>query len=275
MVQSQLESTLKDWNLILEEKPHLSMNGLVAKVRWQDQSYILKIAPEQGDEHTAAALAHYNGQGAVRLIKSHERASLIERAIPGTHLSELVREGQDDRATHILCDVIEKLHSTTSFTGSFPTVEDLQKGFDRYLASGDTVIPRRLVEEARTLYQEMVATQAPPLLLHGDLHHDNVLYDAKRGWLAIDPKGYRGEPCYEIGAMMRNPFGCSQLYQSPEGLKRRVSIICERLGYDRKRVIHWSFSQAILAGIWSVEDGDSPQWALDLAYSFKRGLDFS
>jgi streptomycin 6-kinase len=35
-------------------------------------------------------------------------------------------------------------------------------------------------------------------VLHGDIHHDNILHFGERGWLAIDPKGLIGErrSCY-------------------------------------------------------------------------------
>src|SRR6266567_6137524 len=41
------------------------------------------------------------------------------------------------------------------------------------------------------------ASSAEPVLVHGDLHHDNVLSSARAGWLAIDPKGVAAEPAYE------------------------------------------------------------------------------
>ncbi len=125
------------------------------------------------------------------------------------------------------------------------------------------------MKDTQSIYEELVKSQEKPILLHGDLHHDNVLYDEKKGWLSIDPKGYVGESLYEVGALLRNPLHYPEIFQNPERMKRRVSIICERLGFERERVISWAFSQAILAGIWSVEDGESPKWAVEGALAFK------
>lgn len=270
MAHMKIEYFLHLWDLTLEESPLETMTGLIAKVKWREQPCILKVAREGSDEKTAAVLKHYDGNGAVRLIKLEGQATLLERAMPGTHLSALVLRGEDDQATQILCDVIKKLHARETFFGSTISVEDLKEGFERYLYSGDSQIPQSLVKEAESIYGEFVKSQKKPILLHGDLHHDNVLYDERRGWLAIDPKGYIGEPTYEVGALLRNPVAHPDLYQNPERMRRRVSIICERLGFERERVIAWAFSQVVLAGIWSVEDQQSPQWAVETALAFKR-----
>jgi len=270
MLRKRLEDYISQWSLTLEGHPLQTPTGLVAKVRWDNQPCILKIAPDEGDEKTAVVLNHYDGNGAVWLYKSEGRVSLLERAIPGTPLSEMVKRGEDGQATHILCDVIQKLHSHKIFSGTYSSIEELSKGFTHYLESGDSQISGELVKEAESVYGELLKSQKQRVLLHGDLHHDNVLYDETRGWLAIDPKGYVGEAAFEVGALLRNPLGYSELIQSPEFIQRRVEIICERLGLDRKRVIGWAFSQAVLAGIWSVEDGKSPEWAMQIALAFKR-----
>jgi streptomycin 6-kinase len=272
IVNRDFDYFLKLWNVTLESPPLETNTSLVAQVSRDIHSYILKISLEEGDERTGAALRHYDGCGAVRLIQEEGRATLLERAFPGTHLSHLLRRGEDDKATFILCEVIHKLHEKQTVTGYYPSVEDLQESFESYLLSGDLQISETLVREAQSLYQELVNSQKKIILLHGDLHHDNVLYDEKRGWLAIDPKGYMGEPTYEIGAMLRNPLGCSHLYQQPEFLGRRVDIICEKLGFDRERVVGWAFAQAVLAGVWSIEAGSSPGWFVEIALAIKKTL---
>ncbi len=54
------------------------------------------------------------------------------------------------------------------------------------------------------LAQELLLSQGEPVLLHGDLHHYNLLQHQDT-WLAIDPKGVVGEREFEIGAFLRNP----------------------------------------------------------------------
>jgi streptomycin 6-kinase len=143
----------------------------------------------------------------------------------------------------------------------FPTVYDWGKGFlrlRRRYHGGCGPFPRALLEEAETLFAELSASMAPPVLLHGDLHHDNILATQRQPWLAIDPKGLVGEPAYETGALLRNPL--PQLLQYPEPgriLTRRIDQLAEELGLDRVRIRGWGLAQQVLFMWWSVEDEHS------------------
>ncbi len=96
---------------------------------------------------------------------------------------------------------------------------------------------------------------AEPVLLHGDLHHENILAAEREPWLAIDPKGLVGEPAYEVGAWLRNPM--PQLLDMPQPgriLARRINQLAEELGFDRARLRDWGLAQAMLSAWWSMED---------------------
>ena len=43
------------------------------------------------------------------------------------------------------------------------------------------------------------------MVLHGDLHHDNVLRHGD-GWVVIDPHGYVGDAAVEPATMLYNPI---------------------------------------------------------------------
>jgi streptomycin 6-kinase len=95
----------------------------------------------------------------------------------------------------------------------------------------------------------------PSVLLHGDLHHGNILAGTRQEWLAIDPQGVVGETAYEVGAFLRNPI--EVLTDRPDLIplmSRRVSLVAETMQLDRARVAGWGMAQAVLAGIWSYED---------------------
>lgn len=97
-----------------------------------------------------------------------------------------------------------------------------------------------------------------PVLLHGDLHHGNILASRSKQWLTIDPKGVIGEPEYEVGAFLRNPMSLLTSKDNLENLiKRRIDRISEMTGYDKERITHWGFAQAVLSAIWSFEDHQS------------------
>jgi len=105
----------------------------------------------------------------------------------------------------------------------------------------------------------------------GDLHHDNILEDERRGWLAIDPKGVVGETAFETGALLRNPGPDPALWADAKTILRRTAILAERLGLERQRILAWCFAQAALSALWRLEDGldPTPGWRMARA---SRGL---
>ena len=234
----------------------------VAFVERDGAPLVLKLLPRGSDEYGSAwVLAHWNGVGAVRLIEADEGAVLIERAIPGDDLTALVAADRDDDATLALCEVMAKLDRPPPPHGRLRTVADWGRGFRRNRrAAAAQGMPRALIDRAEALFMDLCRTQATPIVLHGDLQHYNVLRDAQRGWLAIDPKGILGEPAYETGAMLRNPH--DPRHPPHVAIARRTELLCDRLGYDRTRVLGWCFCQWVLSILWAIEDGIafSPDW---------------
>ena len=238
--------------------------GEVAFVRRGEQPLVLKLLPPGSDEwRSGEVLAHWDGRGAVKVIEQAPGAVLIERAIPGDDLTPMIDAGRDDEATAILCDVMAKLSRPAPDNASFRTVADWGRGFARNRAAAIAVgMDGELIDRAERLFQHLCETQARPILLHGDLQHFNVVHDAHRGWLAIDPKGILGEAAYEIGAMLRNPMTRPEYCARPAVIERRARLICERLGYAYDRVIGWCFAQWVLSDLWAIEDGlpFAPSW---------------
>jgi streptomycin 6-kinase len=274
----RLRRAVRRWRLALDGEPACSRWGCVALAHrprgdGTPEPVVVKVVDDREDEARAwVALRHFAGRGAVRLLAHADGASLLERALPGQALVALTSAGRDDEATAILCDVAAALHAPRLdddlLAHGFPTVADWGRGFDRWLAAGAPLLPRALVDRAAALYAELAASQDAPRLLHGDLHHFNVLRDDARGWLAVDPKGVIGERAHEPGAMLRNPVGAAfdrALTASTAVAARRAAIAAERLALDRRRVLAWGFAQAVLSAVWSWEDGESPDHALAVA----------
>ena len=139
----------------------------------------------------------------------------------------------------------------------------LGQGIRLVRRSGDQQIPN-LVGSQHVFWN----CASAPRLLHGDLHHYNVLFDSDRGWLAIDPKGVFGELEYEVGAVMRNPAEGLRLFLSSSTIERRLEQLATGLSLNYERALRWTFAQAVLSAIWSVEDGygvDATNSALRLA----------
>lgn len=202
------------------------------------------------------ALRDFGGVGAARLLRSdpEKGALLLEKVEPGHDAVDL----SDRQAVQALGGVMEKLHTTTAASRSYPTTSDWGGGFERYRAhhaeeSGP--IPGDLFRIAEGLYADLEASAAGPVLLHGDLHHQNLLFDHRRGWLAVDPQGVMGEPAYEVGAFLRNPIsrlaGRSDL---TDLVRQRIDLLSSACRFSANRILGWGLSQAVLSAIWALED---------------------
>jgi streptomycin 6-kinase len=271
----QLESRAQLWQVTVTDVLETA-GSLIGFGSRGSTEVVLKIAKQRGDEWSSGeVLRAFNGDGIVRLFESDGGAALLERLRPATELVELIRRGDDEGATKILAQVIQKLshHEPPS---NCPRVHDWSRGFDRYLASKDTRLSLGMVTEARDVYLNLATSQRNVMLLHGDLHHYNVLLDERRGWVAIDPKGVVGELEYEIGAVLRNPVESPELLGSATVIERRVELFVNELQLDFQRTLEWVYAQAVLSAIWEIEDTnylkpDNP--SLRLARALRPMLD--
>lgn len=209
-------------------------------------------------ETEMAALRLANGEGMVRLLQEDPagHAMLLQRAAPG---DMLIDHPDDEEATRIAAGVMAALWQPVPADHPFPTVADWGHGFERMRQrydDGTGPLPPELTSRAERLFPELVATSAQPVVLHGDLHHYNILRDRDH-WLAIDPKGIVGEPAYEIGALMRNRLPrMGDDAAATDVLTRRLRIVAEVTGLDADRMRRWTIAQALLSAWWSIEDGD-------------------
>jgi streptomycin 6-kinase len=253
-----LKTYRERWGLEADGKP-LSTSSSDLLFAWRgNEQCVLKIPRSADEVRGAAVLDRYKGNCAVRLLEADSSgAQLLERAIPGTPLTELVLRRDDALATDILCSIAEALHAAVPPPG-IPAVEKWGEGFQRCKRTGASVIPDDFLTLAERRFTELADSQSRVRLLHRDLHHDNILFDNDRGWLAIDPKGVIGEPEYEFGAMLRNPTDDPSRFADPAIILARVAAISANTGLDSDRLLGWAFSQAVLSAIWSIEDGEDP-----------------
>jgi streptomycin 6-kinase len=244
----------REWRLDIDESFETE-TSVISYVRRDDQRLVLKLVKQENDEWNAGdVLTAFDGNGVVRVYEHTGGAMLLERLQPGTSLVEMVVNGRDEEGTEILAGVMEKMRANDA-PDVVPTNTAWARGFARYLATDDKQIPRDFIESAQRVFADLGRSQSRPRLLHGDLHHYNVLFDSKRGWVAIDPKGVMGELEYEIGAVLRNPVEHPELFLARPVIERRLKQFTNHLGLNYERTLAWAFAQAVLSAVWGVEDG--------------------
>jgi streptomycin 6-kinase len=253
-----LAACAEQWAITVGPPFSLSYNYVAAATRADGTPAVIKVCTPTGEFATEAeALRLFDGRGAIRLLEvDREReAMLLERLQPGTALLAIE---DDEEATVIAAAVMRKLWRPAPEGHPFPLVADWGKGFARMRArfdGGSGPLPAALVVEAERLFAELDASAAAPVVLHGDLHHENILAGGRAPWMAIDPKGLVGEPAYEPGAWLRNPR--PELLATPDSgriLTRGIAILSEAPGIDRARIRDWALAQAVLSAWWNIED---------------------
>ena len=128
---------------------------------------------------------------------------------------------------------------------------------------------KKLLERVESFLPELFADKNIKLM-HGDFHHFNIL-SSERGWLVIDPKGVIGPVGYEVGPLMLNPWNSlSDRISFQRRAERRVSILAERLGWERESIIKWSTAHAVLSAWWSIEDNEDENYAMECAKIFSE-----
>ncbi len=256
------------WELRLGEPYEgMSYNYLVRVERAHGANAVLKLGVPGGPIASEAdALEAFDGQGCVRLLAADRAAGalLLERLEPGQTLHSVE---DDDRATAIAARVMARVRRPVPGNHSFATVEKWAGGFGRLrneFGGGTGPFPEEMVERAERLYAELSGSAPETCLLHGDLHHGNVLSAGREPWLAVDPQGVVGDPAYETAPFLRNRLAGAS---DPAGLVRgRVRILAEVLELDPDRIRQWAQAESVLSAWWDYEDhGSGWQQAIELA----------
>ena len=213
---------------------------------------ILKTAPPSSTlMKEASCLKSFNSTAvSVYHVDPMLNAILIEMR-PGPTLKSLVINEQDSTATTIICNIISQLQAmpvpyNDEFTNISTFINDFQflKGH----------IDDRALIKCQTLYDELCSDSSEDILIHGDLHHDNILQCGNH-WKIIDPHGYIGNPVAEIGPMIFNPIDYF-LENAPlkKIIEKRLKTIIELLPFDPKEVKGWAYCRTLLSAAWDIEN---------------------
>jgi streptomycin 6-kinase len=215
-----------------------------------NQPIILKLGPDiDGLKREAVALRAFTGFGVVKTLAASDGMILLEHAVSGISLKSYFPE-KDNDAIRTCAECLKRLHEASiPHTHTFPHIKDWLAVLDK-----DWEIPTPYLKKARQLRDSLLQTSTKDVLLHGDLHHDNILQQGN-DWVVIDPKGVIGEHAYEVAAFIRNPIP-KLLEHDIAGdiIDNRIARFSKILALPAQRILDWCFVQAVLSWIWTVED---------------------
>lgn len=256
---SSLRRYRSRWQLT-EDGPALrTHSSWLQPVQYRGAPAMLKIAMTAEESRGSHLMAWWNGDGAMAVLRLEHNALLLERATSGRTLADTVRSGGDDQASRIICQVAAKLHHCRKAPA--PTLIPLPQWFEA-LTTTDT-LHTGIIGRAADIASRLLATPQDVCVLHGDLHHENILDAGQRGFLAIDPKGLLGERGFDFANVLCNPDFTTAT--SPGRLARQVAIICQHAALEPRRLLAWILSWSALSAVWHHEDGSCPNTALAVA----------
>src|SRR5215217_2525586 len=253
-----LEDYLARWRLTPDGTPLTTHTSILLPVRQEGMPVMLKIATEAEERRGAESMIWWGGYGAARVLAHDGDALLMERATGEGSLVEMARHDLDDEATRIICAVASRLHAPRDRPHP-PSLVPLT----RWFAELEPAAARHggLLKVADTMARELLDEPRNVVMLHGDIHHGNILDFGPRGWLAIDPKHLVGERAFDFVNILRNPD--DQVALAPGRFSRQATVVADAAGLDRTRLLKWTLAFTGLSAAWILGDGDQP--VLDLA----------
>ena len=244
-----IEECAAQWELELSPPFPYAYASLAAPARLTDgEEAMLKICfPDRESEHEADALRAWDGDGAVRLL-AHDRdrwALLLERCRPGTSLGEV----DEASALDVLAGLLPRLW--VSAGEPFRPLADEAAWWAESLEANweqaGRPFERKLLDAALDSLAELPSSQGEQVLIHQDLHADNVLEAEREPWLVIDPKPLVGEREFSLAPIVRGP----ELGHSERAVRKRLDYLSAELGLNRERARGWAIAQTVA---WSFDD---------------------
>lgn len=178
---------------------------------------------------------------------------LEERILPGTALKQ---EPDWEKRAAGFAQVFEKIHTlpkdSTNYRSYLNWVQkacmSVENQENKELSDG--------MHLAVTIAENMFKKYRERELLHGDLHHENILQKKSGNYVIVDPKGVIGPPVFDIPRYVLN-----ELDQCDDSLRevhidKVIHILSRLLKYSANDIYQLFFMEVMLANAWNFESGE-------------------
>ncbi|MGD6901026.1 aminoglycoside phosphotransferase family protein [Bacillus infantis] len=249
-----IEECERRWKLRIGEHYKLSYNFAAPVFMADGTEAVLKLSVPGGESKGEAyALEQLKGPGVVEVYEADVEKGilLLEKVSPGSTLAGVE---DDEEAAGIAANLMKNLWVPAKDSSDLPGMEERHQSLQRILREnpeGLGPITALMLNEANSIFAENIRNTADLFLLHGDLHHYNILDGGKIGWVIIDPKGLIGEREYDVIQYLLNRLpetGAESL------ISKRINLFAEKAGLKRDKLISWGYAHSILSASWSWEE---------------------
>ncbi|RDI00394.1 streptomycin 6-kinase [Curtobacterium sp. AG1037] len=263
-VPRRLARAVERWDLRPGEPYAGGSVSHVVPVRLPDGGdAVLKLSlPHHEAEHEAAALAWWDGAGAVRLLdvdSDDPFVLLLEHCDPGTRLGE-----RDDlSAEHRLRSaggLLTRLWAAgVPDEDTFVSVADVTTGWaslaeDRMRELTPPFDPG-LVRRGADLLRTLPSGAVRSVVVHGDANPGNVLAAGREPWLVIDPKPMVGDPAYDLCPLLVQVDDPFRAEDPLHAVRHRVVVLADTTGEPADRIAAWCTARLVESALWSASRG--------------------
>lgn len=228
----------------------------------EEEDRILKVLNEVGLKDEISGLFFLKactGLSSCVELFDYDNDSMLMEFLPGENLYQFSKVGREEKASQIFASIIKEIHipiadipreiknNLVPYTNLFNALERVQ-------------FPEALEESrlrAIQLTKKLLNSQNKEVLLHGDLHHENIKSRENGSFACYDPKGYYGDPAYELGTTLKNPWNYPEISHSKEELFKRVDFFSRELKIPAQRILDFTYVHVCLSVAWAIEDDSS------------------
>jgi streptomycin 6-kinase len=247
---NKLRYAKQSWQLLDDGEVFKTHSSLLQPVIYRGIKAMLKIPIAAEESRGSHLMVCWDGNGAAKVLHHDGNALLMERAVGTRSLKQMVIDGDEDEANRIICGVVAKLHATKceAVKELIPLpvwFHALKPAANRY---GGILV------ECNTIANLLLNDPVETVVLHGDIHYENILDSGTRGWVAIDPKALLGERGFDFANIFCNPD--FKTATSPDRLSKQVKLVAAEAGLDAKRLLNWIIAWSGLSAAWAINDGE-------------------
>ena len=252
-----VEGLLERWECVPDGEIMHGGVGLIVPVRRRTGgTAVLKVSfPHPGNVHEPDAFAAWGGRGAVLLLeRDDERFAMLLERVQSSTLAEV---DDEDEVAAVAGRINRRL--AVPAPSNLPRLHERADAWEEQLRKDAAALghplPRCAVDAAVATVRELGRVQ-PDTVVHGDLHARNILRADRESWLAVDPKGYAGDPAYDGGTLLKSR--ALRLLEADDlrpAVDRTLDVFAEAAELDRERVRRWAQFHAVQAAFHARRHG--------------------
>ncbi|MFI6103937.1 aminoglycoside phosphotransferase family protein [Streptomyces sp. NPDC051310] len=232
----------------------------------EERAAALKLAPPSAaPERELAALAHWDGWGAVRVLDASPGPGLLLERL---HTEVSLRSLPEAKALLEAAGTVRRLWVDPPGGHGFASVAERTAGQAEAMRAAKDAESAGLVAAALAAREELVGSAPEELLLHGAFRQGKVLAGDRTPWLAVGPDPVVGERAYDLARLARDRV--EDLVATAAGAsvaRRRVNRLADSLDVDRERLRGWTLFRAVESGTRALAAGRRQDGELLLEYA--------